>query len=254
MSTHTYDSEFFDYIELGSRRSAEVVTQILLNYLSIRSVLDVGCGRGTWLDVWQQQGLDDVFGIDGDYLEMGQLKIDPQRFKPHNLAAPVNLNRQFDLVQSLEVAEHIPAQYANTFVKNLIAHSDMILFSAAPPGQGGEFHVNEQDYTHWRNAFAQYGYQLVDFMRPQLIGQTQVEPWYRYNTLLFVRSTAIANLPAPLGAALYDPQKPVKDYAPAPWRLRRAILRRLPQGFVSWLATIKHWLVLKLRRHILAQP
>lgn len=254
MSTHTYDSEFFDYIELGSRRSAEVITQMLLDYLPIRSVLDVGCGCGTWLDVWQQRGVDDVFGIDGDYIEAGQLKIDPQRFKPHNLAEPIHLDRQFDLVQSLEVAEHIPAQFAHTLVKNLIAHSDMVLFSAAPPGQGGEFHVNEQDYTHWRNAFAQYGYQLVDIVRPHLVGQTQVEPWYRYNTLLFVRSTAIANLPAPLRAALYDPQKPVKDYAPVSWRLRRAILRQFPQGFVSWLATVKHWLVLKRRRRTLAQP
>jgi hypothetical protein len=34
----------------------------------------------------------------------------------------------------------------------------MVLFSAAPPGQGGEHHVNERTYEFWRGLFARHGY------------------------------------------------------------------------------------------------
>lgn len=251
MGTYNYANEFFDYIEIGSRRSAQIMIRLLLEQLSplpLRSVLDVGCGRGVWLEEWRHQGVTDLLGVDGNYVEPSSLAIPSAYFQPANLAEPLALGRRFDLVQSLEVAEHIPAQFADTFVKNLIAHSDLVLFSAAPPGQGGEFHVNEQDYSYWRDQFAQQGYMLLDFIRPQLASQSAVEPWYRYNTLLFVRSEVVASLPSSLQATLVNPNRPVKDYAPFTWQIRRAILSRLPDVVVSWMAMVKHKLVLALQR------
>lgn len=248
MGTYTYAGEFFDYIAIGSRRSARIVTQLLLEHLAIQSVLDVGCGRGVWLNEWRQQGVADVLGIDGSYVDSSTLEVPPELFRPANLAEPLRLGRRFDLVQSLEVAEHIPEQDANTFVKNLVAHGDIILFSAAPPGQGGEFHVNEQEYGYWRDQFAQHGFCLVDVVRPLLVNCRDVEPWYRYNTLLFVRSEAVSLLPGYLQTALIAPHQPVKDYAPLSWRLRRAILSRLPNPVVSWIAQVKHTIVLAIHR------
>jgi SAM-dependent methyltransferase len=251
MSTYNYADEFFDYIEIGSRRSAQIVIQLLLESLqplSLRSVLDVGCGRGVWLEAWRQQQVSDILGVDGSYVEPRTLAIPSADFQPANLAEPLRLGRRFDLVQSLEVAEHIPAQFADIFVKNLTSHGDLVLFSAAPPGQGGEFHVNEQDYSYWRDKFAQQGYMLLDFLRPQLVNQTAVEPWYRYNTLLFVRAELVATLPDAIQARLVLPQRPVKDYAPLTWQIRRAILSRLPKPVVSWMAMVKHKLVLAQQR------
>jgi SAM-dependent methyltransferase len=247
MGTYKYDDEFFDYIEIGSRRSASVLTRLLLEQLPIQTVLDVGCGRGVWLDEWRKQGID-VLGVDGSYVESDKLEVPPELFQPANLAEPLDLERKFDLVQSLEVAEHIPEKYADTFVKNLIAHGDVIMFSAAPPGQGGEFHVNEQEYSYWRDRFAQYGYQLYDFIRPQLAKYQEVEPWYRYNTLLFVRANAVQTLPGYIQSALSDPYKPVEDYAPFSWRIRRAILSQLPNSLVSQIAVVKHAIVLAIHR------
>ncbi|HEY9645854.1 MAG TPA: methyltransferase domain-containing protein [Chroococcidiopsis sp.] len=248
MGTYTYDSEFFDYIEIGSRRSAKLVIRLLLDKLSVSSVLDVGCGRGVWLDEWLNQGISDVTGVDGSYIEVDKLVIPAGNFYAANLAETLDLGRKFDLVQSLEVAEHIPEQYADTFVKNLIAHGDIVVFSAAPPGQGGEFHVNEREYSYWRDKFAQHGYQLIDFLRPQVLKQSEIEPWYRYNTMLFVRDSVVADLPADLQAFMVALSKPVKDYAPTSWKIRRQILSRLPNSVVSWIAIVKHSIVLTLYR------
>jgi hypothetical protein len=79
-------------------------------------------------------------------VETARLAMPAKHFAAFDLSRPFRLGRRFDLVQSLEVAEHIPPAQTEIFVDNLAAHGDVILFSAAVPGQGGEFHVNEQPY------------------------------------------------------------------------------------------------------------
>ena len=59
------------------------------------------------------------------------------------------MNRKFDLVLSLEVAEHLPSECAEAFVESLVNLGPVILFSAAIPYQGGENHVNEQWPEYW---------------------------------------------------------------------------------------------------------
>jgi 2-polyprenyl-3-methyl-5-hydroxy-6-metoxy-1,4-benzoquinol methylase len=73
------------------------------------TVIDVGCGVGTWLAVLAENGVADVWGIDGDYVDRALLEIPEERFLPHDLTKPVRLERRFDLVLCLEVAEHLPA-------------------------------------------------------------------------------------------------------------------------------------------------
>jgi 2-polyprenyl-3-methyl-5-hydroxy-6-metoxy-1,4-benzoquinol methylase len=143
---HSYDDKFFDYIEVGARRSAQHIVGFLRRHLPVSSVLDVGCGRGVWVDEWRRSGVTDAVGTDGAYIRTDRVVIPREQFVTSDLSRTFRLDRRFDLVQSLEVGEHIPASKAEVFIDNLAAHSDMILFSAAIPGQGGEFHVNEQPY------------------------------------------------------------------------------------------------------------
>lgn len=153
--SHAYDSRFMSYADRSSRASARRVAGLILAELPVASVLDIGCAKGTWLNVWSELGVGEIQGVDGEYVERDQLVIPPERFHAWNLAQPLDLARQFDLVQSLEVAEHIGAEHAGIFVENLVRHSrGIVLFSAAPPGQGGEFHVNEQHCDYWREQFA----------------------------------------------------------------------------------------------------
>jgi 2-polyprenyl-3-methyl-5-hydroxy-6-metoxy-1,4-benzoquinol methylase len=120
------------------------------------------------LAIWLQHGAKDVLGVDGPYVDQSRLHIPTSQFLASDLAYPLKLERQFDLVQSLEVAEHLPEQASEQFVDSLVRHGRLVLFSAATPGQGGENHINEQPWEYWRAKFAARNFELFDFLRPRL--------------------------------------------------------------------------------------
>ena len=199
---HTYDDAFMSYTAQSSVYSARTIVGVLRGIFPIQSVLDVGCATGSWLRQWQEAGTADAHGLDGDYVDTAALQIDRTNFTAADLSAPINLNRQFDLVQSLEVAEHIRADAADTFVENLVRHArGVILFSAAPPGQGGEFHINEQPYEYWRRKFATHGFIPFDAVRPQIRDDANVSFWYRFNTFIYVHKSHIDALPEAIRSA-----------------------------------------------------
>jgi SAM-dependent methyltransferase len=237
--TAQYDQRFMDYADVSSRHSAEVISALIGRALAPGSVLDVGCARGTWLAAWQERGATDVQGIDGAHVDLTSLRIDRERFLAHDLSQPFDLGRGFDLVQSLEVAEHIPAERAQTFVDNLVRHArGAILFSAAPPGQGGEHHVNEQPYDYWRVMFAAHGYRACDVIRPAIASDHRISFWYRYNLLLYLDAATAARLPEWSGALLPEGQ-PIRDLSPLWFKARKQVIRWLPSALRDGLARAK---------------
>ena len=91
----------------SGRRSARRVVPLVLELIHPRSVVDVGCGVGTWLSVFREHGVEDVRGIDIEGVA-GLLEIPLDQFLAHDLTRPIEPDRQFDLVVCLEVAEHLP--------------------------------------------------------------------------------------------------------------------------------------------------
>ncbi|RXG50746.1 hypothetical protein Avbf_04233 [Armadillidium vulgare] len=60
-----------------------------------------------------------------------------------DLSRPFYLKKTFDWIMSLEVGEHIPQQYEDTFIDNMIRHCKKgIIISWAIPNQPGRGHVN----------------------------------------------------------------------------------------------------------------
>jgi SAM-dependent methyltransferase len=189
VSEDLYGSSFQEGHSSGSSRSATRVVPLVKELVEPTSVLDVGCGVGTWLAAWIEVGVSDVVGIDGDYVDRDTLKIPSNKYLAYNLEEPLDLGRRFDLVMSLEVAEHLRPHVARSFVESLVRHGDTILFSAAIPGQGGTGHVNEQWPSYWADLFAEHDYQPINALRGALWDVHDVEPWYRQNCLLFVNGT-----------------------------------------------------------------
>lgn len=238
--SHQYNNAFMSYADRSSRLAAETVVAILRGWFPVQSVLDVGCAKGTWLSVWSDAGADDIRGVDGNYVDRNTLAIPAERFSAKDLSQGFDFSRCFDLVQSLEVAEHIQATAADIFVDNLVKHaSGSILFSAAPPGQGGEFHVNEQPYEYWREKFAAHGYIACDCLRPRLIDNRKVSFWYRYNTLLYVHRDRLPNANEDVRTSAISTEAPIRDVSPIWFQLRKAVVRRLPNGATNWLAREK---------------
>jgi len=166
------------------------------------------------------------------------LLIDAGDFHAADLAAPIDLGRQFDLVQSLEVAEHLPAAKAEQFVETLTAHGSRILFSAAVPGQGGENHINEQLPDYWRTLFRERGYSAFDYLRPLVFEDPAIARWYRFNTILYVSDDIGVRLPESVRRSRVPDAQALDYYWPAAYRLRNAVIRRLPTGVVNRVSHI----------------
>jgi SAM-dependent methyltransferase len=180
-----YDRSFYERQGDGSYASAIIVLDHLRGLLPFTSVVDVGCGAGTWVQALLEMGVSDVLGIDGAYAR-GSLRIPPERFLATDLRQPVAMKRRFDLALSMEVAEHLPPTRAEGFVADLVRLAPAVLFSAAIPLQGGTAHVNERWQGFWADIFARHGYRAYDVIRPVVWTDQRVEVWYRQNTLLLL--------------------------------------------------------------------
>ena len=239
MTKHVYNTDFYAYIDDGSRASARTVAPLLLNEMTIGSLLDVGAGHGAWAAEWMAAGVADVLAVDGDYVRTDQLVIPAERFQAHDLTTPLDLGRRFDLVQSLEVAEHLPRAKAATFVETLTHHGDVVLFSAAVPHQGGEHHVNEQPPEYWQQLFGARGYAAFDWVRPKLADQKQVKGWYRFNSVLYANEAGQARLSDAVRAARVPEGQPLPMGGDFGWNARRAMVRLIPAGLVKPIAMVK---------------
>lgn len=132
-----YDKEFYLSIQSSSNRSASAVVPVILDFVQPKTVIDIGCGNGDWLNVFKKHGVSKVLGVDGMWVEKSLLRIDETEFELHDLVTPLQIHEHFDLVISLEVAEHIPASCAETFIDSITKLGPVVLFSAAIPFQGG---------------------------------------------------------------------------------------------------------------------
>ena len=186
----TYDDIFYFENRAGSVMSARAILSTLLPHLECRSMVDFGCGTGTWLWVAHSFGVESIRGLDGDYVPPRQLMIPQDCFCAVDLEEPVVLEKKYDLAISMEVAAHLHKEIADTFVESLCNAADTILFSAAHPGQGGDGHINEQPMTYWTSKFGKHGFLPVE-IRQLFEGNEDIESWYRENIVLYVREAKV---------------------------------------------------------------
>ena len=190
-----YGPAFYRAHSEGSLRSARVVVPLVLKMLEPRSVVDVGCGIGTWLSVFREYGVERIIGLDGPHIDPSLLKVPREFFIPVNLAEPFRVKEEFDLAVCLEVAEHLPRRSADGFVKSLVQLAPVIVFSAGIPLQGGTHHINEQWPAYWEDRFHEHNYRMLDPIRGQIWKNGRVDWWYRQNVVMCVREDVVASNP-----------------------------------------------------------
>jgi SAM-dependent methyltransferase len=182
-----YNDAFYAERDQQTRASAAAILGIVEQLTGFRSLIDVGCGVGTWLAVAQQRGVADVFGVEGEWVDPAKVVIDRSNFLNADLRKPLPVQRTFDVAMSLEVAEHLPESVADDFVATLTRLAPVVLFSGAVPRQRGVGHINEQWPDYWARKFLARDYVALDVIRPRVWDDEKVLWWYSQNAMLAVR-------------------------------------------------------------------
>jgi len=150
------------------------------------SVLDIGCGMGTYIRRFKEWGVEDVLGIERD--DMGPEFLVPGGLRLHNLESVVSLDRTFDLVICTEVIEHLALEYEDRVLDTIVRHaSRLIVFSAAQPHQPGIGHVNLKPVSYWAERLRTRGWEILPF--PSLSFRLAANfSWFKRNSLVLARS------------------------------------------------------------------
>jgi hypothetical protein len=152
-------------------------------------VIDFGCGVGTWLRAFTENGVTDIHGLDGAYVKNSQLEILAEQFSAVDLTKIGPSMRKYDVALCLEVAEHLPSSAAENLIDALTGSSDIIVFSAAIPHQPGTDHINCRPQSYWARLFAKRGFSPIDCLRSQIWDNEVVEYYYGQNTIVYVKGS-----------------------------------------------------------------
>jgi SAM-dependent methyltransferase len=182
----TFPPDWYAARRERARSSATAVVPWLRELVAPSSVVDVGCGTGSWLASFQEEGVRDVLGVDGSHVAQAGLEIPVELFRAHDLTQPLELDRRFDLTLCVEVGEHLPATAADTLVESLTRAAPCVVFSAAIPHQGGHDHMNEQWPDYWKQKFEARQFQVVDCFRARFWDDDRVRYFYAQNLFLYV--------------------------------------------------------------------
>lgn len=186
-----YSERYFAAEEAWTEPSAKDVVEIILARFPVKSIVDVGCGSAVYLRHFQRAGLE-IKGYEGSSAAIRRAQVDSALIEQVDLTKPLAPPRRYDMAMCFEVAEHLPRSASDTLVESLIGLSDLILFSAAQPGQGGVDHINEQPCEFWQEKFESRGYALDRDSTTALraaFGKQGSVWWLEKNLLVLKRQT-----------------------------------------------------------------
>lgn len=138
------------------RSDARSVANSLLQQFEPNSVIDFGCAIGAHLEVFHEKVVE-IKGVEGNSDAFEYAVIPEKYLEEHDLRDPYDVQKSYDLAISFEVAEHLPERFADTLVDTLSKSSDIVVMTAAPPGQEGKHHINTQPKEYWRLKFDSRG-------------------------------------------------------------------------------------------------
>ena len=129
----------------------------ILSAIFILSIVFLGCDYGLMVDILREKEIDAI-GVELSDSGIRHTKPEVREYI-HNLDVTKHMPfGKYDLVISIEVAEHLMEEDADDFVKNIKKHSlDQLLFSAAEPGSEGTGHFNCQPFGYWIKKLEQHG-------------------------------------------------------------------------------------------------
>jgi hypothetical protein len=133
-----------------------------------KSYLDLGAGDGWMVRAARMAGCKPSIGIDVSAVS-AKLAKKWAKLLVWDLGQPLELRSHFELVSCIEVAEHMAPEAADVLVDNIAKHArKWVVFTAAPPGQGGDGHINCQPAEYWKQLFLDRGMTFEPLLTEQL--------------------------------------------------------------------------------------
>ena len=174
----------------ASHRAAQAIVPLILELTGpVKSVVDVGGGDGGWLREFQRHGCKELLLLDAPEVRP-HLVIEPTAFQPLDMQRDDAPAKKCELALCLECAEHLPAKREQWLVDYLTSSADVVVFSAAVPGQGGKGHINERVHFYWTELFSRRGFRCLDVLRGRIVHDTAIPWWYRQNMFVYASDRA----------------------------------------------------------------
>jgi hypothetical protein len=172
-----------------SDETAILVLDCLQHFISgVKSCIDLGCGLGSWSHSLLKHGIERVDMIDHPSLDKSLLKLNEKlNFYPVDLDKDLPPSSFYDLAVCIEVLEHFEESRAKVILEFLVKQADLILFSAAIPGQNGIGHINCKRHAYWHKLFKQHGFDFYDGVKPKLMKNELINFWIRQNLFFYYK-------------------------------------------------------------------
>lgn len=188
-----YNNEWYDYLTRFDEHNETAFYAVCALLGKPTSLLDVGSGTGVLVKLAYDM---DVYPVDGIELPAfhywARTPFMSHFVSGHDLCTPFNSSRQYDMVISWEVAEHLPEESADTYCDTLANHTaHWLVMTAAHENQGGDWHLNEQPQSYWIDKLTQRGltYRADLSERLKIIWTYTTGPmfWLPENVMVFER-------------------------------------------------------------------
>ena len=186
----TYHRHYYAEVDVYAVDSALAMAKTITERFQPKTVIDVGCGTGALLEAFRGLGCE-VRGLDYSEAALAYCRRRKLSVRKFNLEKDSPDEPRYDLATSFEVAEHLAPWAAKRYVGLLCALSPLVVMSAAPPGQGGKDHINEQPQSYWIKKFKCCNYLFDEKSSRELSLDWRtlgVTSWYRDNLMVFARS------------------------------------------------------------------
>jgi len=161
-------------------------------YGKVKSVIDYGCGAGWVLYyLFNKYNVKDITGIEPNKEIEGVLDESiKDKILFRSLKRRMNMGREFDVGVCLEVGEHIEEKYSGLIIENITKNVNVLVFSAAHPGQGGHGHVNEQPFSFWKEKIEKRDFVFDEDLTmrfKEYLKRKKCKKWYVSNISVFKR-------------------------------------------------------------------
>ena len=174
----------FRAYHLDSPLASSIATLLGRGRRSNLTVVDLGAGKGLYVRFLGTVGLRNVTGYEGvhNIEDMTSGRIQQREF-----TKPFGPCVRFDVFVCLGVAEHIPRDHEETFLRNVnCSAGDGLILSWAPPGQSGTGHVNLRSRADVIARLGALGF-AVDAAASRFLGDQATLHWFKRNMLALRR-------------------------------------------------------------------